>query len=290
MTTEAPTIALLGTGTMGLPIGLNLIKAGLTVRAWNRSADKAQPLAQAGATITPTPGDAVAGADIVLTVLFDEDSVADVIEQARGRFAPGVTWIQLSTVGVAGAERLSQLAADLELAYVDAPVLGTKKPAEDGKLTVLASGPDEAQSTCQPVFDAIATNTLWLGPAGNGSKLKLVANAWVLAVLEGIAESLSLARALGLDPNLFLDAVRGGAMDAPYVQLKGNSMLEGQWDPAFALSGAAKDADLIVQAGEQAGVSMAIAAIAQKYLREAEEQGHGEKDMAAIFLADRSGS
>jgi 3-hydroxyisobutyrate dehydrogenase len=273
---------------MGLPIGQNLVRAGLTVRAWNRSSDKADPLAQAGATVAETPGDAVSGADVVLTMLFDQDSVAEVIEQARGRFAPGVTWIQLSTVGVDGAEQLGRLAADLGLAYVDAPVLGTKKPAEDSALTVLASGPDEAHDTCAPVFEAIAARTLWVGPAGQGSRLKLVANAWVLSVLEGIAESLTLARELGLDPSLFLQAVAGGAMDAPYVQLKGKAMLDGAFEPAFALSGAAKDAGLILAAAEQAGTTMPIASIAQRYMRQAEDEGYGDKDMAAIYLADRS--
>lgn len=287
-TTESPTIALLGTGTMGLPIGQNLLKAGLTVRAWNRSPEKAEPLSDAGATVTSTPGDAVSGADVVITMLFDEDTVAEVIGQARDRFAPGVTWIQLSTVGVAGSERLGRLAAEIGLAYVDSPVLGTKKPAEEGKLTVLASGADETRPTCEPVFAAIAAKTLWVGPAGNGSKLKLVANAWVLAVVEGVAESLTLAQGLGVDPRLFFDAIDGGAMDAPYVKLKGSNMLDGEWAPSFGLSNAAKDAGLIVRAGHDAGVSMPIAEIARRYFEQAETQGHGDKDLAAIYLADRS--
>ncbi|HEX2903023.1 MAG TPA: NAD(P)-dependent oxidoreductase [Jatrophihabitans sp.] len=289
-TTETPTIALLGTGTMGLPIGQNLLEAGLPLRAWNRSADKAEPLAAAGATVTETPGDAVSGADIVITMLFDADSVQEVMQQARGRFAPGTTWIQLSTVGLDGAEQLGRLAAELELAFVDSPVLGTKKPAEDGALVVLASGPDEARATCQPVFDAIGGKTLWLGAAGNGSKLKLVANSWLLAVVEGLAESLHLAARLGLDPSQLLAAVSGGALDAPYVQLKGKAMLDQDWTPAFALSGAAKDAGLIVQAAQQAGADMAVTEIALRHLRQAQQQGHGDKDLSAIFLAERSGS
>ncbi len=287
-TTDSPNIALLGTGTMGLPIGLNLIKAGLPVRAWNRSADKAKPLAEAGATVTATPGEAVDGADIVITMLFDEGSVADVIGQARERFATGATWIQLSTVGVQGEATLAALAADLGLTYVDAPVLGTKKPAEDGALVILASGPDDARAACAPVFEAIGSRTMWVGPAGNGSKLKLVANAWVLAVLEGIAESVTLAGKLGLDPALFLEAVRGGAMDAPYVQLKGNGMLNADWAPAFALDGAAKDAGLINAAAREAGTTMAITQAVEGYLRQAAQDGHGDKDMSALYLADRS--
>lgn len=287
MTVDAPTIALLGTGAMGLPIGANLIKAGLPLRAWNRSADKAQPLAEQGATVAATPGDAVAGADVVLTMLFDADSVAEVMRQAAGRFAPSATWIQLTTVGVTGAERLAELAAELGLAYVDAPVLGTKQPAQDGALVVLAAGPEEAKPTCDPIFSAIGSRTIWLDGTATASRLKLVANAWVLAVTEGIAESLRLAEALGLDPQLFLEAVRGGAMDAPYVRLKGSAMLDGDWAPSFGLGNADKDARLILAAAESAGVRMAITEAVHSYFSRAIEAGHAEKDMAAIFLAHR---
>lgn len=285
MTTEALTIALLGTSTMGLPIGQNLLKAGLPLRAWNRNADKAAPLAEQGATLASSPGDAVSGADVVITMLYDADSVAEVMRQAAGRFAPSVTWIQATTVGVEGAEQLAELAGELGLVYVDAPVLGTRQPAQDGALVVLAGGPEEARRTCQPIFDAIGSRTIWLGRAGEASKLKLVVNAWVIAVMEGLAESLSLAEGFGLDPKLFLAAVRGGAMDAPYVQLKGTGMLEGNWAPSFGLSNADKDARLILRAADSAGVRMAITQAAHDYFGQAIEAGHGDKDLSAIFLA-----
>ncbi|MDQ2959193.1 MAG: NAD(P)-dependent oxidoreductase [Actinomycetota bacterium] len=283
--TEQRTIAQLGTGTMGLPIARNLAAAGLPLRVWNRSPDKAAPLAGTGVTLTQSPAEAVTGADILLTMLYDVDSVEQTVRQAAENLAAGTTWIQLSTVGVPGERRLAELAAELGLSYVDAPVLGTKKPAEDGALVVLASGPDEARPVCEPVFEAIGSRTIWLGPAGAGSRLKLVANAWVLAVLEGISESLTLAGGLGLDPALFLEAIRGGALDAPYVQLKGQAMLDGNWAPSFAVDGAAKDAGLILQAAEQAGVALPITEAALDYLRQASAAGHGDKDMAAIHLA-----
>jgi 3-hydroxyisobutyrate dehydrogenase len=136
-----------------------------------------------------------------------------------------------------------------------------------------------------PVLDAIGSRTVWLGEAGAGSALKLVANGWVLTVLEGIAQSLRLASALGLDPHLFLEAVRGGAMDAPYVQLKGNAMLDGSFEPAFAVDGAAKDAGLIVEAARSAGTDAELVEVARTYLRRASEAGHGADDMAATYLA-----
>jgi 3-hydroxyisobutyrate dehydrogenase len=276
-------VALLGTGTMGAPMAHNIVRSGLPLRVWNRSPEKAEPLAGVGATVASTPAEAVRGADIVITMLFDADSVEATIEDSRDGLVPGTVWLQQSTVGVDGADRLAALAKDLDLVYVDAPVLGTRKPAEDGALVVLASGPEEARDRLAPVFDAIASRTSWVGAAGAGSRLKLAANAWVLTVVEGIAESLTLTRALGLDPRLFLEAVKGGAMDAPYVQMKGSSMLAGDFTPSFRLDGAAKDADLIVSASRDAGVDLAVVGAARDHIARALAAGHGQEDISATF-------
>ena len=278
------TVALLGTGTMGAGMARNIAAAGIPLRVWNRSADKAQPLADV-ATVAGSVAEAVEGADVVLTMLYDADSVAAVMEEARGHLADDAVWLQQSTVGVEGDARLAELAGSLGVTYVDAPVLGTKKPAEDGALVVLASGPSSTRSVLDPVLEAIGSRTIWVGEeAGAGSRLKLVANAWVATVLEGIADSLGLARALGLDPQLFLDAVKGGAMDAPYVQLKGGMMLEGSFEPAFALGGVLKDVELILAAADGAGFEMGPLHGVRDHVARAVEAGHGDKDMAATWL------
>jgi len=282
--TDKPTVALLGTGTMGAGMARNIAAAGMPLHVWNRSRTKAEPLADAGAPVASTPAEALRGASIVVTMLFDTDSVADTMQQAREGLAPGTVWVQQSTVGVDGADRLGALAEQLGVVYVDAPVLGTRKPAEEGALVVLASGPEDIREALAPLFDAIASRTTWVGPAGAGSRLKLAANAWVLTVVEGIAESLALTRALGLDPQLFLDAVAGGAMDAPYVQLKGSAMLQGDFAPSFGLDGAAKDADLIVAAARDAGVELAVVEAARDHFARALAAGHGGQDLSATFL------
>lgn len=279
---DETTVALLGTGVMGVGMAKNLAGAGLPLRVWNRTRSKAAPLAEVGATVAETAADAVAGADVVLTMAFDADSVAAQIEAANP--AAGTLWIQSATVGVAGAERLGRLAAERGLRYVDAPVLGTRKPAEDGTLVVLASGPDDVQAECAPVFEAIGSRTLWVGPAGSGSKLKLVANLWVTTITAGIAEALALAGSLGLDPELFLHAVRGGSMDAPYVQLKGGAMLAGQYAPSFTIQGAAKDTELILAAAAEAGLELALARAVAGQFAAGVAAGHGDLDMAAAYL------
>jgi 3-hydroxyisobutyrate dehydrogenase len=283
--TENPVVALLGTGTMGAPMARNLAAAGLPLRVWNRDATKAQPLADAGAVVASTPAEAVSGADIVLTMLYDADSVADVMVQAGDALAAGTIWVQTSTVGIEGIDRLAKIAAERDLILVDAPVLGTKKPAVDGALVVLASGPDEVQARLEPVFSAIGSRTMWVGPAGAGTRLKLVANGWVLTVLDGVAQSLRMTEAFGLDPALFLEAIKGGAVDAPYAGLKGAAMLNDSYDPSFALSGALKDALLIEEGARSAGTDPAFVSVVREHLQQAQEAGHGEKDMAAVYLA-----
>jgi 3-hydroxyisobutyrate dehydrogenase len=282
--TDQPTVALLGTGTMGAGMARAVAAAGLPLRVWNRTTERAEPLADV-ATVAPTVADAVDGADLVVTMLFDADAVAATMEEARGHLGPDTVWVQQSTVGLEGTQRLVALAADLGVAFVDAPVLGTKKPAADGTLVVLASGPEELRERVQPHLDAVGSRTLWVGEAGAGSRLKLAANAWVFTVVEGVAESLALARDLGVDPRLFLETVKGGALDSPYVQLKGAAMLDDELDPAFALSVALKDVDLILAAADGAGVELGVMPGIRAHFSRAVEQGYGGLDMAATYRA-----
>lgn len=279
---DLPTVALLGTGTMGLGMARNIAAAGMPLTVWNRTPERAAPLADV-ATVAESVSAAVTGADIVVTMLFDLDGVVDTMTEARGALADDAVWLQQSTVGAAGADRLAGLAAELGVTYVDAPVLGTRKPAEDGALVVLASGPEAARGRVAPVLEAIGSRTMWVGEAGAGSRLKLAANAWVFAVIEGVAESLALTRDLGLDPRLFLEAVKGGALDAPYVQLKGGAMLDGAFDPAFALSGALKDVDLILAAAGDAGTELAVLPGVREHFARAVAAGHGDLDMSATY-------
>jgi 3-hydroxyisobutyrate dehydrogenase len=282
------TVALLGTGIMGAGMAQNLIKAGLDVTVWNRSPDRARALADAGARMATDAAEAVTGADVVVTMLYDADSVAEVMEWALPAVKPGAVWAQTSTVGLEGTERLAALAARHDVAFLDAPVLGTKAPAEQGKLTVLVGGPSELREAVAPVFDAIGVKTVWVGEQpGDGHKLKLVANAWVGTVTAGTAQSVAMAQGLGLDPQLFLDVIAGGALDAPYVQMKGRSMIADEFPTSFAVSGVVKDLDLIAAAMRGAGVRSAVAEALADAFRAADAAGHGGEDMAAVVHAFR---
>ncbi|WP_370961354.1 NAD(P)-dependent oxidoreductase [Amycolatopsis sp. cg9] len=275
------TVAFLGTGIMGAPMAANIAKAGLDVRVWNRTRAKAEPLADV-ATVADSAAAAAAGADTLVTMLADGPAVAEAFEAASP--ASGTLWLQMSTVGLDWTDRLAAAAGKAGVVFVDAPVLGTRQPAEQAQLQVLASGPEEARPKATPVFDAVGSKTQWLGPAGGGSRLKLVVNAWVLALTNATAESLGLAKALGLDPALFLETISGGGLDVGYAHVKGGAMLSGEYPPSFPAGLAAKDARLVVAAaGDDVDVAGAKAVLA--HLEAAVESGHGDEDMAALYRA-----
>jgi 3-hydroxyisobutyrate dehydrogenase len=279
-------VSVLGTGIMGAAMARNLVKAGHEVRVWNRSRAKAEPLAADGALVADTPAEAVTGADVVLTMLHDGAAVRDVMAQAAPGLRAGAVWVQSTTVSLDDVDGLAGVAAEHGLAYFDAPVLGTRQPAEAGQLTVLAAGPEEQRAAVVPVFEAVGARTVWTGAAGTATRLKLVANSWVLAATHGVAESLALAKGLGVDPEDFLGLMAGGPLDMGYLRAKAGLVLNGGLSPAsFAVATAEKDARLIVEAGQQHGVRLDVTAAGAERFRRAAEQGHGDEDMAASYYA-----
>lgn len=270
---------------MGAGMAQNIAAAGMPTRVWSRAREKAEPLAAAGAHVCDSPAEAVAGADVIVTMLWDADSVAQTLAEASAGITQGSVLLQTTTVGVRGAERLQKVAADLGLVYVDAPVLGTKGPAEQGKLVVLASGPEAVEPRIASVLQAIGSRTIWVGGAGAGSRLKLAANAFVITLTGAIAQSLATTRALGVDPSLFMEALAGGPLDSPYVRLKGAAMLDGTFAPAFGITGAEKDADLILQAVEEHGVDLPLLVAVQDQLRRVIRTGHEGEDVSAVYRA-----
>jgi 3-hydroxyisobutyrate dehydrogenase len=284
---DRETVAVLGAGgTMGLPMARNIAKAGIEVRAWNRSREKAEALAEDGVLVTDTAAMAASGASIVLTILSDADAVLSTMEGPDGALAgadEGAIWLQMSTIGIEATDRCAELAERHGLRFVDAPVLGTKQPADQGELVVLASGPDELRERLAAVFDAVGKRTMWIGEAGTGTRLKLAVNAWILTVVEGAAETLALAEGLGLDPSLVLDAVAGGPLDMPYLQMKGKAMIARNFEPSFRLALAAKDAGLVEDAATRCDLDLPLITTIRRRL-DAGAQEPGDEDMSATFL------
>ena len=275
-------VAVLGTGTMGGPMARNLVEAGLDVRLWNRTAEKAREVG--GGDVCETPQEAADGADLVVTMLADGEAVEEVV---RDLDFGGAVWLQMSTVGIEATERLLELAG--EALFVDAPVVGTKQPAEKGELTVLASGARDARERAKPVFDAVAARVVELGDAGEGTRLKLVINSWLVILVEGLAETMAFSEAIGIDPERFLETIEGGPTGPAYAQLKGKMMAARKFDPAFSLALARKDARLVLEAAERHGFDAALVDVVARKMDEAIDAGHGDEDMAATFYASVDG-
>lgn len=279
-------VTVLGTGTMGAGVAGSLLREGHEVTVWNRTADKAAPLAERGATVATDPAAAVADAEVVLLTLFDTEAVLDVLEAAAGDAPTDAVWVQASTIGVAGTETVVQLAGKYGVTLVEAMMLGTKAPAEQGKLTMLAAGPADVLDRIDPVLDAIGAKTVRAGDeVGAGTALKLAANAWIASITAATGQSLAVARSLGLDPALFLEAIAGGASDSAYAHTKGKSMIAGEFPAQFALDGLRKDIGLITDAARTSGVSTVLLDVLGRVYADASAAGHGGDDIAAVGTA-----
>jgi 3-hydroxyisobutyrate dehydrogenase len=280
-------VAVIGTGIMGAPIARNLASAGHDVLVWNRTREKAGQVD--GAEVAETPAECARPAEALVTMLSDGDAVRAVMTDDVFEAAGDAVWLQMSTVGIAATEQLAALAREKGATFVDCPVLGTKAPAEDAKLIVLAAGPAGVRERADQVFDAIAQKTVWLGEQpGAGTRMKLVINNWVLGITELLAESLALAGELEVDQAKVLEILDGNPVGSPYAQLKGKLILEESFEPSFPLRLAAKDAQLVLDAArERLRLPLTEATAAQ--MRRAAELGHADEDMAATYYASRNG-
>lgn len=285
-TRNSSPVAVLGTGLIGAAVARNLARKGFQTRAWNRSLEKARPLAVDGVDIHEHPADAVRDAGTIVTVLKDGAAVKEAMGAALPAIRKGAVWLQLSTVGHEAIDALAEWARNNGMVFYDAPVQGTRQPAEQGRLLILACGPQERRETAQSVFDAIGQRTLWLsGEAGASSRLKLALNSYVFALTHGIAEALAIAKALGVDPALAVEAVTGGPLDSGYFQAKAAAMLQGDYSTSFSVTNAVKDAQLVADALAQAGVQAEIAQASLARFQRTLDAGHGDKDIAASFIA-----
>jgi 3-hydroxyisobutyrate dehydrogenase len=284
-------IAVLGTGRMGDAIAHKLLAAGFAVRVWNRTPDRTAAAVAAGATPAHSPAEAVAEADIVLTMLTDGMAAASVIAAAGGgaleAMPAGCTWIQMGTIGPTWTDLLAAAAAASGVAFVDAPVSGSDQAARAGELIVLASGPEAVRDVVAPLFDTIGRRTMWLGDAGAGSRLKLALNNWLACVVESLAETLALTATLGLDPRTFLDAVEGGPLGAPYVIAKGRAMLADDVAPGFALRDAVKDVILARAAANDEGLELPFTDLLLERWSPAAADGLGDRDVSSVIRLAR---
>jgi 3-hydroxyisobutyrate dehydrogenase len=278
-------VAVLGTGIMGSAMARNLVAAGLRTKVWDRSPEATAPLAAVGALVAASPQDAIADARVVITMLPHADAVHSVMfDHGLAAFASGAVWAQMGTIGVTATVELDGMLSRVpDVMFVDAPVSGSKGPAEAGQLLILASGPPAAEVIVQPAFSAIGRKTVWLGQAGQGSRMKLVVNAYLSFLIEGVAEALELGSQLGIDPASLDAVIEGGPLDAPLADAKLHKIARGDFTPEFPLEWALKDVDLAIAAASGSRLPMLRALSGQ--WRQAVEAGYGRDDVSAARLA-----
>jgi 3-hydroxyisobutyrate dehydrogenase len=282
-----PAVAVIGAGIMGSAMARNLVAAGLETRVWDRSAEATGALAEAGAVVGSSAADAVKDAGVVITMLPTADVVSSVIFDGAvtGAFAEGCVWAQMGTIGVEATVRTRDRLAALRpgVMFVDAPVSGSKGPAQQGQLLILASGPPAAADAVRPVFDVLGRKTVWLGDAGKGSQMKLVVNAYMSILIEGMAETMELADRLDIGHQQLAEVIEGGPLDAPIADAKFHKMDRRDFAAEFPLEWALKDVDLAI--GAAAGSTPPLLAALSSQWHAAVAAGHGRQDISAARLA-----
>jgi len=277
-------VAVLGIGAMGHGMAASALRAGIPTIVWNRRMEATRDLAEVGAQVAETAADAARQAAIVVTMVTDADAVLSVARDQGmlAALAPGAIWAQMSTIGVAGIDRVAAMAGAQrpDVMLLDAPVSGSKDPAERGELTIFASGPGEARARVAPLFGALGQRTVWVGEAGAGTRLKLVNNTWLAFAAEAVAASLALARRLGLETETVVDALSGGPLVSAWQAAKLQRIADGEFSPQFALALALKDVHLALQAtgGDQFA---ALACLAGEW-QQAVDQGLGGHDLTIV--------
>jgi 3-hydroxyisobutyrate dehydrogenase len=277
-------VAVLGIGAMGHGMAASALRAGIPVVVWNRRREATEDLAGRGAQVATSAADAARRAAIVVTMVTDADAVIS-IARDQGMLealAPGAIWAQMSTIGVAGIDRVAALASAErpDVVLLDAPVSGSKDPAERGQLTIFASGPGEARPRVAPLFEALGQRTIWVGEAGAGTRLKLVNNTWLAFANEAVAASVAVAHRLGLATRAVADALDGAPLVSPWQAAKLQRIAEGEFSAQFALSLALKDVHLALQAAGDAGLPV-LACLADEW-QQAVDRGLGEQDLTVV--------
>jgi 3-hydroxyisobutyrate dehydrogenase len=279
--------AFLGVGAMGHGMATSALRAGIPTIVWNREPEATRDLAELGADVAETAADAARRADFVVTMVTDADAVISIARDQGmlAALAPGTIWVQMSTIGVAGIERVAALvdAERPDVTLLDAPVSGSKVPAEQGNLTIFASGPEEVRPRVDPLFEALGQRTIWVGAVGAGSRLKLVNNTWLAFTSEAVASSIALARRLGLATETVVGALDGSTLVSPWQAAKLQRIAKDDYSAQFALALALKDVHLALQAAGDERFA-ALASLADEW-QHAVDDGLGDQDLTVMTRA-----
>jgi len=279
--------AFLGVGTMGHGMATSALRAGIPTIVWNRESRATRDLAELGADVAETAADAARRAEIVVTMVTDAGAVISIARDQGmlAALAPGTIWVQMSTIGVEGIEQVATIVETErpDVILLHAPVSGSKVPAEQGQLTIFASGPEGVRSRVDPLFEALGQRTIWVGAVGAGSRLKLVNNTWLAFTSEAVASSIALARRLGLGTETVVGALDGSTLVSPWQVANLQRIAKDDYSTQFGLSLALKDVHLALQAADD-GRFAALASLADEW-QKAVDDGLGDQDLTVMTRA-----
>ncbi len=275
----------LGTGIMGAPMAMNLLRTGVQLRVWNRTPDKCAALAAAGAVTCATPQEVCAGADITFAMLADPQAAREVFFAADGAaagLAAGHDYVDMSTVDPGTSRNLAAAAAEVGARFLEAPVSGSKKPAIDGTLVILAAGDRTLYDDAATALEAMGKLRVFLGEVGQGARMKLVVNMIMGGMMTAFGEGLALAGRGGLDPSVLLEVLAAGALANPMFAVKGPAAVRGEFPPAFPLKHMQKDLRLALQLGDELTQPLPTAAAANASFIRALSAGLADLDFSAV--------
>ncbi|XP_021907376.1 glyoxylate/succinic semialdehyde reductase 1-like [Carica papaya] len=279
-------VGFLGLGIMGKAMSMNLLKHGFKVTVWNRTLSKCNELVEYGATIGETPAAVIKKCKYTIAMISDPSAALSVVFDKNGvleEICSGKGYIDMSTVDPETSSKISEAITAKGGHFLEAPVSGSKKPAEDGQLVILAAGDKALYEEAIPAFNVMGKKSFFLGQVGNGAKMKLVVNMIMGSVMNAFSEGLVLAGKSGLNPNTLLEVLDLGAVGSPMIKGKGPSMIQSNYSPAFPLKHQQKDMRLALALGDENAVSMPVAAASNEAFKKARSMGLGDLDFSAVF-------
>jgi len=278
-----PSAGFAGLGTMGEPMARNLVRAGIPLLVWNRSAEKAHAL---GADVASDAADLFARSEVVFLMLTDGDAVDAVLARGTADFATRVAGRVIVHMGTTSPEYSRLLEKEIRAAggrYVEAPVSGSRKPAEAGELIAMAAGEPAAIELVRPLLAPVCAEVEFCGPVPNGLLMKLAVNIYLITMLTGLAESVQFARAHGLDLDQFGDILGAGQMASPIMRVKVPKLLAEDFTAQAAVEDVRMNTRLISAAAEEKGLASPLLEACHALLGETEGLGYGRADMTAVI-------
>jgi 3-hydroxyisobutyrate dehydrogenase-like beta-hydroxyacid dehydrogenase len=278
-------VGFMGLGIMGTAMATNILKAGYPLVVYNRSPEKAAPLARQGAEVAASPRSLAQAADVIIAMVTGPEALYNLLFEAEGAaeaLGPGKVFINMSSVSPGFTKEMAVQVAATGAAFIDAPVSGTKKPAEEGTLAILAAGKPERIKELEPLLLTMGKKVIYCGRVGQGSMMKMFINLLLGLMMEGFAEALNFGRMGGLDFEAMLDTVSSGAMNCPMFQVKAANLREKNHPPAFPLKHLAKDCKFVVDTAYELGAPVPAGHLLLHLYRTGWALGWGDQDISAI--------